>query len=133
MIYLDEEFRAYAEQDTEITRMPWDDVEGFFVGKCEAFIEGHRVVPEGEEWIRDDGKVFTGLMISPIVNPIILQSVQATADKQTIANLDAEVLELANQNALHVQQKAIDDATIAALDAEVVDLTYENILLELGV
>ena len=104
MIYLDEQFRAYAEQDAETTRMPWDDTNGFFVGKCDAFIEGYRVVPEGETWIREDGMTFTGLMIAPVVNPTILQALQAVAD----------------------------DTTIAQLDAEVVELTYHNVLLELG-
>ena len=104
MIYLDAQFQAYAEQDEETTRTPWDDADGFFAGKCDVFIEGYRVIPEGETWTRADGVIFTGPMISPIVNPIILQSVQATAD----------------------------DETIAALDAAVVELTYQNVLLELG-
>jgi len=104
MIYLDEQFRAYAEQDAETTRMPWDETNGFFAGKCDAFIEGYRVVPEGETWIREDGAVFTGLMIAPVVNPTILQALQAVAD----------------------------DTTITQLDAEVVELTYQNVLLELG-
>ena len=61
MIYLDDQFRAYTEQDTETTRMPWEDTTGFFTGKCDAFIAGYRVVPEGETWIRADGMVFFGL------------------------------------------------------------------------
>ena len=104
VIYLDDQFQAYAEQDAETTRMPWNDTGGFFAGKCDAFIEGHRVVPEGETWAREDGVIFTGLMISPFVNPAVLQSAQAAAD----------------------------DETIAVLDAAVVELTYQNVLLELG-
>ena len=37
----------------------------FFDGKCDAFIEGYRFVPEGESWTRSDGVVFTGEMITP--------------------------------------------------------------------
>ena len=104
MIYLDEDYRAHAEQDAGTTRMPWEDSGGFFAGKCDSFIEGYRVIPDGETWIRDDGRPFSGLMISPIVNPVELQADQAEYDLQTVA----------------------------ALDAEVVELTYQNVLLELG-
>ena len=104
MIYLDDQFRAYTGQDAETTRMPWEDTTGFFTGKCDAFIAGYRVVPEGETWIRADGMVFSGLMITPLVNPIDLLARQAVADAETIADLDTQV----------------------------VDLTYQNVLLELG-
>ena len=105
MVYLDSDFRAHPIQDERATLLPWDDPDGFFAGKCAAFIEGYRVVPEGETWTRADGMVFTGLMISPAVNPAMLQAAQAEADRQTIADLDTAV----------------------------VDLTYQNILLEMGV
>lgn len=104
MIYLDEDFMAHIDQNEDTTRMPWEDTSGFFAGKCDAFIEGYRVVPEDETWIREDGMTFTGLMIAPVVNPTILQALQAAAD----------------------------DTTITQLDAEVVELTYQNVLLELG-
>jgi len=102
MIYLDENFMAYPDQNEATTRMPWEDTDGFFIGKCDAFIEGYRVVPEGETWTRADGTVFSGLMIAPVRNPAVLQVAQAMAD----------------------------ETTIAALDAEVVDLTYQNVMLE---
>lgn len=38
----------------------------FFSNKCTAFIEGCRLKPEGETWIREDGFVFSGdEMITP--------------------------------------------------------------------
>lgn len=48
----------------------------FFDGKCPAFIEGYRYVPEGETWTRPDGEVFTGEMISPAVDSRILEAYQ---------------------------------------------------------
>ena len=36
-----------------------------FDGKCAAYIEGYRYVPEGEVWTRSDGAEFHGLMIAP--------------------------------------------------------------------
>ena len=45
------------------TRRPYETV--FFDGKCRAYIEGYRLIPEGETWMREDGVIFRGLMISP--------------------------------------------------------------------
>lgn len=99
--YLDDQYMAHAQQDENTTRMPWEDTAGFFTGKCTAFIEGYRVVPEGETWTREDGAVFAGLMIAPVINPAYLEAVQAEADKATIAELDAAVVELTYQNILY--------------------------------
>jgi len=104
-VYLDEQYMAHTEQDAEGSRIPWNDAQGAFTAKCPAFIAGHRVVPEGAMWEREDGETFTGLMVTPVVNPAALQALQANADSETIA----------------------------ALDTAVVDLTYQNILLEIGV
>lgn len=60
-IYLDSDFKCHIVNDG--TMMPIEtDV---FDGKCDAFIEGYRYVPAGETWIRSDGEVFEGEMISP--------------------------------------------------------------------
>lgn len=72
--YLDADFRLHIEAAAD--RTPWVDENGFFNGKSRVFIEGYRVVPEGSEWKRDDGAVFTGLMISPAVDYSILEKAQ---------------------------------------------------------
>lgn len=51
--------------------------DNYFDGKCDAFIEGTRYVPFGEKWIRDDGKVFTGKMISPCKLSTVRDAAQA--------------------------------------------------------
>lgn len=33
---------------------------GFFSGKCTTFVEGYRLKPAGEVWIREDGEAFSG-------------------------------------------------------------------------
>lgn len=80
-IYIDNEFRCYA--------MPADDLReqecSFFDGKSEKFINGYRYVPTGEVWTRSDGVQFTGEMISPIENPVIL-NLYETIDKQKDRN-----------------------------------------------
>ncbi len=100
LVYLDAGCRAHAQQNEAGTLTPWSDADGFFAGKCAAFILGYRVVPDGETWTREDGREFAGLMIAPAENPAVLQAAQAEADRQTIAALDSAVIELTYQNIL---------------------------------
>lgn len=60
-IYIDSDYKCHATNTGGLREIETD----FFDGKCSAFIEGYRVVPEGETWTRSDGEVFTGEMISP--------------------------------------------------------------------
>lgn len=56
-IYIDESCKCHTEnpngnfREFEIAQ---------FDGKCKTFIEGHRYCPEGESYVREDGKVFRG-------------------------------------------------------------------------
>ena len=61
MVYLDSEFRCHTVNDGTMTAVETD----FFDGKCPAFIEGYRFVPAGSSWVRSDGTVFVGEMVSP--------------------------------------------------------------------
>lgn len=56
-------FECYPEQNADATRISYEE-ESFFDGKCDEFIKGHRLVPEGCSWTRSDGEVFNGKMIS---------------------------------------------------------------------
>lgn len=67
-IYIDKDFRCH----TKPADGRREHECSFFDGKCEKFINGYRYVPDGETWIRSDGIEFTGEMISPIENPVIL-------------------------------------------------------------
>ena len=60
-VYIDAEYKCHANGDG-VTRPVETD---FFDGKCDAFIEGYRLVPEGEVWVREDGTEHKGLMIAP--------------------------------------------------------------------
>jgi hypothetical protein len=60
-IFLDAEYRCHATDDGTMIRLETDT----FDGKCDTYIEGYRYIPAGESWTRSDGKVFTGVMISP--------------------------------------------------------------------
>ena len=60
-IYIDSDFKCHVTDDGTMTAVETD----FFDGKCDAYIEGYRFVPEGESWTREDGTVFDGKMITP--------------------------------------------------------------------
>lgn len=47
-----------------------------FDGKCNAYIEGYRFVPEGQQWRREDGVVFTGEMTAPFKDSAQLELIQ---------------------------------------------------------
>lgn len=59
----------------------------FFDGKCDAFIEGYRFVPEGESWVRADGVVFTGEMVTPWKDYALLDAAQRLYEQALIADM----------------------------------------------
>ena len=60
-IYIDSDYKCYV-SDAEGRRAVETD---FFDGKCAEWIESYRFVPEGETWMRGDGEVFKGEMVTP--------------------------------------------------------------------
>lgn len=60
-IYIDADFKCHLTDDGTMTAIETD----FFDDKCDAFIEGYRFVPSGKSWVREDGKVFRGEMVTP--------------------------------------------------------------------
>lgn len=60
-IYMDSDFKCRTVGDGTLAAVETD----FFDGKCDAFVEGYRFVPEGESWTREDGAVFHGEMAAP--------------------------------------------------------------------
>lgn len=73
MVYIDNDYKChptnlggtYAAVETD-----------FFDGKCDAYIEGYRFVPDGKTWVREDGTVFKGEMIAPHTDYRILAAYQ---------------------------------------------------------
>lgn len=60
-IYLDSNFKCYVSSSEGLIEVETDA----FDGKCDAYIEGYRLIPAGQTWTRADGVVFTGEMIAP--------------------------------------------------------------------
>lgn len=71
-VYLDSDFKCHVTDDGTMTAIETDK----FDGKCDAYIEGTRYVPEGKSWTRSDGKVFHGEMITLWKDSRILQAYQ---------------------------------------------------------
>ena len=71
-IYIDADCKCHVTDDGTMTAVETD----FFDGKCTQYIEGYRCVPDGAEWVREDGKVFRGPMIAPHMDYAILAAYQ---------------------------------------------------------
>ena len=96
-IYIDSDFKCHtsaADGLREVETTAFD-------GKCAAFIEGYRFVPEGETWTREDGVEFAGEMVSPWKDYNVLAAYQEQYEEM-LAELTATQAELAEADeALH--------------------------------
>lgn len=60
-IYIDDDYKCYV-SDAEGRRAVETDS---FDGKCEEWIESFRFVPAGETWVKRNGEMFRGEMVTP--------------------------------------------------------------------
>lgn len=60
-IYIDADYKCHTTQSAGLTAVETDA----FTGKCTAYIEGYRFVPDGSTWVRSDGVIFQGEMVAP--------------------------------------------------------------------
>lgn len=88
-IFIDSDFKCHAEPAEGLREF---DVP-FFDGKCPAFVEGYRYVPQDERWILPNGKYICGEMIAPWVNYNILETAQQAADRAQ-EQADEQIMEL---------------------------------------
>lgn len=85
-VYIDQEFKCHTTNPDGVYR----EVESIiFEGKCDAFIEGYRFVPEGESWTREDGTVFRGEMASPWKPFSELDAAQRQYERDQAADMQA--------------------------------------------
>lgn len=80
-IYLDSDFKCHIANDGTMVAVNTD----FFDGKCDDYIEGYRFIPSGETWVRSDGAVFQGEMISPWKKYTELDEAQRDYERQMLA------------------------------------------------
>lgn len=60
-IYIDTDYKCHTAPVDGLTAVETTA----FDGKCAAYIDGYRFVPDGASWTRSDGEVFTGEMVAP--------------------------------------------------------------------
>lgn len=83
-IYIDSDFKCHVTDDGTMTPVETT----IFDGKCDTFVEGYRFIPSGESWTREDGKVFTGEMITPCENYSVLDNAQRKCERQLLAEYE---------------------------------------------
>ena len=82
-IYLDSDFRCHLTDGGGMRMIET----AAFDGKCAAYIEGYRFVPEGESWTRKDGTVFQGLIVAPAEDLNLLMRFQSQYEADDSARL----------------------------------------------
>lgn len=87
IIYIDTDYKCHVTDDGTMRAVETD----YFNGKCPEYIEGFRIVPEGETWTRSDGVKFNGEMIAAWKDYALLQAAQKEYEAQEIERLRAEL------------------------------------------
>lgn len=83
IVFVDKDYKCHVTNDGTMTAVETD----FFDGKCDAFLEGYRLVPKGESWMRSDGVVFLGEMIAPWKDFALLDDAQRQYEQALIADM----------------------------------------------
>lgn len=113
-IYIDSEFKCHVEDDGTMQAVETD----YFDGKCLAYIEGYRYIPEGETWIREDGEVFCGEMVSPWKGWQELDAAQGEYEREHYQTLATENEKLSAKNAtLEAKMEELDKAYQEGVDS----------------
>lgn len=110
ILYIDSDFRCHVSPGEGLRAVETT----FFDGKTKAYIEGYRLVPAGETWVREDGAEFTGEMVSPWTDWQTLDKIQGEYER-------AQYPELLAQN-----------GELLETQAQMVEEVYESDLKEMG-
>ena len=90
IIYIDNDYKCHVEDSDGFRAIETN----FFNGKCQSFIEGYQFIPKGEEWIRSDGVVFYGEMVSPWKNLDELKRIQARYEHGLLLEYESALSEI---------------------------------------
>lgn len=85
---------------------------GFFDGKCPAYIEGYRFVPDGKTWVREDGIMFQGEMIAPWKPWEELDDAQRAYERQLLEEANAQNAQLLETMAAMVEEVYESDLAV---------------------
>ena len=87
VIYIDEDYKCRSSNPDGICTAVETDA---FDGKCDAYIEGYRYIPDGETWTRPDGVTFAGEMIAPWRDWRTLDAAQRDYERDLAQSLSDE-------------------------------------------
>lgn len=99
-IYIDTDYKCHTAPSPGLTAIETTA----FDGKCAAYIEGYRFVPAGASWVRSDGTVFRGEMISPWKPWDELDAAQREYEREQYAAVTAQNAELVDAMAAMVEE-----------------------------
>lgn len=85
-IYIDSDFKCHTVAGDGLTAVETTA----FDGKCAAYIEGYRFVPDGSTWVREDGTIFSGEMVTPWKPWEELDAVQRAYERERYETLTAQ-------------------------------------------
>ena len=105
VVYLDADYRCYATHGQNRVAVETD----FFDGKCQAYIEGYRFVPDGEIWVREDGVAFRGEMVAPWKDWEELDDAQRDYERQQLEEANAQNAQLLETMAAMVEEVYASD------------------------
>lgn len=89
-IYIDTDFKCHTVAGDGLTGIETTA----FDGKCAAYIDGYRFVPDGSTWVREDGTVFAGEMVTPWKPWAELDAVQREYEREQYNSLLAQLSEV---------------------------------------
>lgn len=95
-IYIDNDYKCHASAAGGRREIETD----YFDGKCPEWIESYRYVPAGETWVRGDGVMFIGEMVSPWRDLTDAYAAQAAYLSEQTAQYEAALSEI--ESALEV-------------------------------
>lgn len=96
-IYIDSDFKCHTTNADGTYRevILSESAKAFFANKCTTFIEGYRLKPNDETWVREDGEVFSGgEMISPWKPYSELDSAQRKYEREQLAEYESALAEI---------------------------------------
>lgn len=85
-IYIDTDYKCHTTTADGLTAVETN----YFDGKCTAYIDGYRFVPNGSTWVRSDGAIFRGEMIAPWEPWDELDAAQREYEQEQLESLTAQ-------------------------------------------
>lgn len=90
-IYIDTDYRCRVESGAGLRAVETD----FFDGRCRAFIEGYRLIPQGETWTDADGRVICGRAVFPWRDYALLAEFQRQFEEILAERVDVQSASIA--------------------------------------